>query len=75
MESMLSDVNAVVGVTGSFVANRKGKILARALPSVYDAGLLETVALAMMQTFTGVETYAGGRWATSTCCSPRAVWS
>jgi hypothetical protein len=56
MESMLSDVNAVVGVTGSFVADRKGKILARALPSVYDAGLLENVALAMMQTFTGVET-------------------
>lgn len=56
MESLLTDVNAVIGVTGSFVADRKGKILARALPSIYDGASLELVARTMMQTFTGLET-------------------
>jgi predicted regulator of Ras-like GTPase activity (Roadblock/LC7/MglB family) len=56
MESLLSDVNAVVGVTGSFIADRKGKILARALPPTYDGAAVELVARTMMQTFTGLET-------------------
>lgn len=56
MESLLSDINAVIGVTGSFIGDRKGRILARALPAVYDAGSLEIVARTMMQTFTGLET-------------------
>jgi len=56
MESLLNDVNAVIGVTGSFVGDRKGRILARVLPSVYDDGSLEIVARTMMQTFTGLET-------------------
>ena len=56
MESVLSDVNAVIGVTGSFVADRKGKVLARALPPTYDGASLELVARTMMQTFTGLET-------------------
>ncbi len=56
MESLLSDVNAVIGVTGSFIADRKGKILARALPPTYDGASLELVARTMMQTFTGLET-------------------
>jgi predicted regulator of Ras-like GTPase activity (Roadblock/LC7/MglB family) len=56
MESLLSDVNAMIGVTGSFVADRKGKILARALPPAHDAASLELVARTMMQTFAGLET-------------------
>jgi predicted regulator of Ras-like GTPase activity (Roadblock/LC7/MglB family) len=56
MESLLSDVNAVVGVTGSFIADRKGKLLARALPPTYDGAAVELVARTMMQTFTGLET-------------------
>jgi hypothetical protein len=56
MERLLSDINAVIGVTGSFIGDRKGRILARALPAVYDAGSLEIVARTMMQTFTGLET-------------------
>lgn len=56
MESLLGDVNAVVGVTGSFIADRKGKILARAMPPTYDGAALELVARTMMQTFTGLET-------------------
>ena len=55
MQSLLSEVNAVIGVTGSFVGDRKGRILARALPSVYDDRSLEIVARTMMQTFTGLE--------------------
>jgi predicted regulator of Ras-like GTPase activity (Roadblock/LC7/MglB family) len=55
MESLLSDVNAAIGVTGSFVADRKGKILARALPLAHDAASLELVARTMMQTFAGLE--------------------
>jgi predicted regulator of Ras-like GTPase activity (Roadblock/LC7/MglB family) len=55
MESLLGDVNAVVGVTGSFIADRKGKILARALPPTYDGAALELVARTMMQTFAGLE--------------------
>lgn len=55
MESLLSDVNAVVGVTGSFVADRKGKILARAFPPTYDGASLELVARTMMQTVSGLE--------------------
>ena len=56
MENLLSEVNAVIGVTGSFVGDRKGRILARVLPSVYDDRSLEIVARTMMQTFTGLET-------------------
>lgn len=56
MESLLSDLNAVIGVNGSFVTDRKGHILARALPTVYDGPTLETVARTMMQTFAGLET-------------------
>jgi hypothetical protein len=56
MEDLLNEVNAVIGVTGSFVGDRKGRILARALPSVYDDHSLEIVARTMMQTFTGLET-------------------
>lgn len=56
MESLLSDINAVIGVTGSFIGDTKGRILARALPSVYDNGTLELVARTMSQTFAGLET-------------------
>lgn len=56
MESLLGDINAVIGVTGSFVADRKGRILSRALPSVYDSAALEIVARTMAQTFAGLET-------------------
>lgn len=56
MESLLSDINAVIGVNGSFVADRKGRILARALPALYDASTLEVVARTMTQTFAGLET-------------------
>jgi len=56
MESLLSDINAVIGVNGSFVTDKKGHILARALPSVYDGPTLELVARTMMQTFAGLET-------------------
>jgi predicted regulator of Ras-like GTPase activity (Roadblock/LC7/MglB family) len=55
MESILKDINAVVGVTGSFVADSRGKLLAKALPDVFDEPSLETVCKTMMQTFSGLE--------------------
>jgi len=55
MESLLSEINAVIGVSGSFIGDTKGRILARALPSVHDSGMLEVVARTMSQTFAGLE--------------------
>jgi predicted regulator of Ras-like GTPase activity (Roadblock/LC7/MglB family) len=56
MESLLSEINAVIGVSGSFIGDTKGRILARALPSIYDSGTLVVVARTMSQTFAGLET-------------------
>ena len=56
MESLLSEINAVIGVSGSFIGDTKGRILARALPSVYDGGMLDVVARTVSQTFAGLGT-------------------
>ena len=37
MEEILRDVNAVVGVAGSFVCDGEGRVLAQALPDIFDA--------------------------------------
>lgn len=56
MERILQDVNAVVGVTGSFVCDGEGKVLARVLPSVFDGATLSTVTRIASQTVAGLET-------------------
>jgi len=56
MDSLLGELNVVMGVSGSFIGDTKGRILARALPAVYDGGTLEVVARTMSQTFAGLET-------------------
>ncbi|MCJ7676438.1 MAG: hypothetical protein MUO35_01790, partial [Anaerolineales bacterium] len=56
MESLLSEINAVIGVSGSFIGDTKGRILARALPSVYDGRTLDVVARTVSQTFAGLGT-------------------
>ncbi len=56
MEAILRDVNSVVGVTGSFVADPDGKILARAIPSVFDNDMLSAAARSASQTMLGLET-------------------
>jgi predicted regulator of Ras-like GTPase activity (Roadblock/LC7/MglB family) len=56
MEDILRDINAVVGVTGSFVCDDDGRVLARALPDVFDADMLSPVGRTMAQTIAGLET-------------------
>jgi len=56
MDRILQDVNGVVGVTGSFVCDGEGKVLAQALPSVFDEATLSTVARIATQTIGGLET-------------------
>lgn len=56
MERVLQDVNAVVGVTGTFVCNSEGTLVARALPSVFDEGSFLPAARTILQTIEGLET-------------------
>lgn len=55
MESILQDVNAVVGVSGSFVCDNEGAVLASALPSVFDEMMLSSVGRTVAQTVAGLE--------------------
>jgi predicted regulator of Ras-like GTPase activity (Roadblock/LC7/MglB family) len=56
MERILEDINAVVGVTGSFVCNAEGTLVARALPSVFDDASFLPSARTILQTIEGLET-------------------
>ena len=59
MENILRDVNAVVGVTGSFVCDDGGSILAKQLPNVYDEAMLLPVGRTMAQTIAGLRVAHG----------------
>jgi predicted regulator of Ras-like GTPase activity (Roadblock/LC7/MglB family) len=56
MEDILKDINAVVGVTGSFVCNGEGQVSASALPDLFDETILSTVGRTMAQTLAGLAT-------------------
>ena len=56
MEEILRDVNAVVGVAGSFVCDGEGRVLAQALPDIFDADTLSPVGRTLAQTIAGLET-------------------
>ncbi|TKJ31305.1 MAG: hypothetical protein CEE40_02005 [Chloroflexi bacterium B3_Chlor] len=56
MEKILQDINAVVGVTGSFVCDPEGRLVARALPSVFDEATFLPAARTILQTIDGLET-------------------
>jgi predicted regulator of Ras-like GTPase activity (Roadblock/LC7/MglB family) len=56
VESILADINDVVGVTGSFVCDEGGEVVARALPRVFDDTMLSTVGRTAMQTVAGLQT-------------------
>jgi len=56
MESILKDINAVVGVTGCFVCNDEGQVLASALPELFDETILSSVGRIMIQTMAGLAT-------------------
>jgi predicted regulator of Ras-like GTPase activity (Roadblock/LC7/MglB family) len=56
MESILKDITAVVGVTGCFVCNSEGQVLASALPELFDETILSTVGQTTAQTVAGLAT-------------------
>ena len=58
MENILKDVNAVVGVTGSFLCNEDGQVLSRLMPSVFDNQMLSNVSRTMAQTVAGLKLLA-----------------
>jgi len=55
MEAVLQEVNAAVGVTGSFIVGSSGRLEARALPDTYPSQTLETVGRMLIQTLAGIE--------------------
>jgi predicted regulator of Ras-like GTPase activity (Roadblock/LC7/MglB family) len=55
METILKDINAVVGVTGSFVCNDDGQIVARLMPNIFDDNLLSPVGRTIAQTIAGLK--------------------
>lgn len=56
MENILKDINAVSGVTGCFVVNSEGQLLASALPGLFDKTILSTVGRTIVQTMSGLST-------------------
>ena len=56
MERILQDINTVVGVTGSFVCDSEGQLVARALPSLFDETMLSPTVRTVLQTVQGLET-------------------
>jgi hypothetical protein len=50
MEDILKDINGVIGVTGCFICNGHGQVLASALPELFDETLLSTVGRTAAQT-------------------------
>jgi predicted regulator of Ras-like GTPase activity (Roadblock/LC7/MglB family) len=55
METILKDINAVVGVTGSFVCDGEGQIVAKLMPNVFDDSLLSPVGRTIAQTIAGLK--------------------
>jgi predicted regulator of Ras-like GTPase activity (Roadblock/LC7/MglB family) len=56
VESILEDINAVVGVTGCFVCDSEGEVLASVLPSVFDGEVVSSAGRTAMQTVLGLQT-------------------
>ncbi|MFL7793732.1 MAG: roadblock/LC7 domain-containing protein [Anaerolineae bacterium] len=55
METILQDINAVLGVTGSFVCDAKGQVMARLLPNTLDPKLVTPAARTIAQTIEGLK--------------------
>ena len=56
MESILEYINAVVGVTGCFVCDSEGEVLASVLPGVFDGEVIASAGRTAMQTILGLQT-------------------
>ncbi len=55
MDAVLREVNAAVGVTGSFVVSGNGRVEARLLPEGFATQALEAVGRTLVQTLGGIE--------------------
>lgn len=55
MEATLKEINAVVGVVGSFVCAGDGKILAQRMPDHFEVSQLDLAARVASQTFAALE--------------------
>ncbi|HEX9077474.1 MAG TPA: hypothetical protein VF932_16930 [Anaerolineae bacterium] len=55
METTLKEINAVLGVTGSFVCASDGNMIAQAMPGLYEAGQLALAARVANQFFRALE--------------------
>jgi predicted regulator of Ras-like GTPase activity (Roadblock/LC7/MglB family) len=56
VQRLLNDINAVAGVTGSFVCDSEGTIVAELVPPSFDRPALQMAARMLLQTVDGVET-------------------
>ncbi len=56
MEAILQDINAVSGVTGSFVCLNDSSIAAQAMPASFDTASITLIARIASQTFQALET-------------------
>ncbi len=56
MENYLKEINAVLGVAGSFICLTDGRIAASALPDQFDASSVNATAHVASQTFQALET-------------------
>ena len=56
MEGILNDITAVVGVTGCFVCDSEGEVLASVLPGVFDGEVVSSAGRTAMQTVLGLQT-------------------
>jgi predicted regulator of Ras-like GTPase activity (Roadblock/LC7/MglB family) len=56
VEQLLTDINAVAGVKGSFVCDSEGKVVAQVMPSSFETSVLQLAARTLLQTVDGLET-------------------
>ena len=56
MEAILEDIGAVLGVTGCFICDDAGEVLACTLPSIFDDHILSVVGRTISQTTAGLVT-------------------
>jgi predicted regulator of Ras-like GTPase activity (Roadblock/LC7/MglB family) len=56
MENILKNINAVLGVTGCFVCDNEGQVLASALPDIFDDDILSAIGRIVTQTVAGLAT-------------------
>jgi len=56
MQDILKDMSAAVGVTGCFVCDPDGRVLASTLPAIFDSEVVSAVAKTISQTTAGLVT-------------------